>query len=170
MIHELRTPINHIVGYSELLLEEEDLPAELVSRVITWVNDGGLLIFSHWDLDVQPEIAAALEVSTVTYSTPRPVYHVEGTVCSIEEFFGMVSEVSGVPPPRWLLPYRPAWLLARALERLHLLPDPVVVEMASRYWGARSLHAGSDLGYKARDPRETLRDTVSWLRDHAPTA
>ena len=49
-------------------------------------------------------------------------------------------------------------------EPLHVLPDPVVVEMAAHYWGVRSLYAAEDLGYKSRDPRETLRDTVDWLR------
>ena len=103
----------------------------------------------------------------------RPVYHLPGTAGSVEEFFGMVEEVSGAPAPRWVLPYRPAWLAASLLERLgvwlrgeplHALPDPVVVEMASHYWGMRSLYAADELGYKSRDPRETLRDTVDWLR------
>ena len=47
----------------------------------------------------------------------------------------------------------------------HLLPDPVVVEMAAHHWGARSLHAATDLGYKPRDPSETLRDTIDWPSD-----
>jgi nucleoside-diphosphate-sugar epimerase len=103
----------------------------------------------------------------------RPVYHLPGTAGSVEEFFRMVEEVSGAPAPRRVLPYRSAWLAASLLERLgvwlrgeplHALPDPVVVEMASHYWGVRSLYAAEDLGYKSRDPRETLRDTVDWLR------
>lgn len=31
--HELKTPINHIVGYSELLIEEEELPAPLPEQL-----------------------------------------------------------------------------------------------------------------------------------------
>jgi nucleoside-diphosphate-sugar epimerase len=105
----------------------------------------------------------------------QPVYHLEGTMCELEHFFGMLEEVSGVPRPRFVLPYRPAWWLATAVHRMgvlatgeppHLLPDPVVVEMARHYWGARSLHAEADLGYKPRDPRETLRDTAAWLREN----
>ena len=49
-------------------------------------------------------------------------------------------------------------------EPLRMLPDPVVVEMAARYWRIRSLYVANELGYKCRDPRETLRDTVDWLR------
>ena len=46
--------------------------------------------------------------------------------------------------------------------------DPVVVEMASHYWGVRSLHAEADLDWRVRDPRETLRDTIAWLREQVP--
>jgi nucleoside-diphosphate-sugar epimerase len=157
----LRPPV--LLGPGDHRLRSTSNVWKAIRRKLPFVVRGGI----HF-ADVRD--AAGAVVAALSHPAPRPVYHVEGTECSIEEFFGMVEEVSGVPGPRWLLPYRPAWLLARALERLHLLPDPVVVEMASRYWGARSLHAGADLGYKARDPRETLRDTVSWLRDHAPTA
>jgi nucleoside-diphosphate-sugar epimerase len=102
------------------------------------------------------------------HPAPQPVYHLEGHECGIDEFFALVEEVSGVPRPRMVLPFRAAWWVARALERFHVVPDPVVIEMAAHWWGARSLFAGDDLGYKSRDPRETLRDTVEWLRAHAP--
>jgi nucleoside-diphosphate-sugar epimerase len=110
--------------------------------------------------DVADAVIGALEQPEV-----RPVYHLVGTECGIVDFFAMLEEVSGVPKPKWVLPYRPAWWLARLVERLHVLPDPVVVEMAAHHWGACSLYA-SEIGYKPRDPRETLRDTVDWLRAH----
>jgi nucleoside-diphosphate-sugar epimerase len=106
---------------------------------------------------------------------PRPIYHLEGTACGVEEFFAMLEDVSGVPGPRQRLPFRVAWLAANAAEWLGVwlrgapfgaLPDPVVIEMASRYWGLRSLYAAEELGYESRDPRDTLRDTVTWLRAH----
>jgi nucleoside-diphosphate-sugar epimerase len=108
------------------------------------------------------DVADAL-VEALLRPDVRPVYHLPGTQCGIEEFFAMLSEVSGVPLPRFVLPFRPAWLLARATAPLHLLPDPVVIEMAAHHWGLSSRYA-SELGYKAREPRETLRDTVDWLR------
>jgi nucleoside-diphosphate-sugar epimerase len=111
--------------------------------------------------DVRDAAAAVAEL--LGRAEARPVYHLPGTECGIEEFFAMVSEVSGQPVPRYVLPFRPAWLLARAVERLHVLPDPVVIEMAAHHWGAHSLYA-AELGYKSREPRETLRDTVEWLR------
>ena len=103
----------------------------------------------------------------------RPVYHLAGTSSSISEFFSLVERVSGVRAPRLVLPYRLARLIAAADERigvslrgepLHIFLDPVVVEMASHYWGLTSLYAATDLGYQPRDPLVTLRDTVDWLR------
>jgi nucleoside-diphosphate-sugar epimerase len=98
----------------------------------------------------------------------RPIYHLEGTECSIEEFFAMLSSVSGVPSPRFVLPFGVASVLGRVLEPLHVVPEPVVIEMASRWWGVRSRYAKDELDHAPRDPRETLRETVEWLRANAP--
>lgn len=110
--------------------------------------------------DVAQAVIAALERPEV-----RPVYHLIGTECGVVDFFTLLEEVSGVPRPKRVLPFRPAWWLARLVERAHILPDPVVIEMAAHHWGATSLYA-AELGYKSRAPRETLRDTVDWLRTH----
>jgi nucleoside-diphosphate-sugar epimerase len=113
------------------------------------------------------DVAAAL-VQLTERPAVQPVYHLPGTACSVEAFFRMAEEVSGVPAPRWVLPYRPAWLLASGLAalRVHLLPDPVVVEMAAHHWGVASRHAEAELGFRPRDPHETLRDSIDWLREH----
>lgn len=107
----------------------------------------------------------------------RPVYHLAGTSSTIKEFFEMVGQVSGVRAPQRVLPY---WLAKRIAaadewlgmklrgEPLHFFPGPVVVEMARYYWGLKSLYAEEELGYRSRDPLETLRDTVEWLRAHHP--
>ena len=98
----------------------------------------------------------------------RPVYHLPGTVCSIEEFFALAGSIAGKKPPSRMLPYRTAWWLARLTEPLGVLPDPVVIEMAAHHWGMRSLFAGTELDYQSRPGAETLRDTVEWLRANHP--
>lgn len=114
--------------------------------------------------DVAQALARLTEIEPV-----RPVYHLPGTACSIEAFFRMAQEVSGIPAPRYVLPFRPAWVLARATAALGLrwLPDPVVVEMASHFWGLSSRYAEQELDFRPRPPRETLADTLRWLREHA---
>jgi len=42
-----------------------------------------------------------------------------------------------------------------------------VIEMATHHWGLASRHAEIDLGYRSRPARETLRDTIQWMRDNS---
>ncbi len=114
--------------------------------------------------DVRDASAALLRA--MERETPRPIYHLPGTACSVTRFFEMAAEVSGVPAPRAVLPYRPAWWVARLLAPLRILPDPVVIEMASRWWGLESRYAARELDYATRDPRKTLADTIEWLQRH----
>lgn len=115
--------------------------------------------------DATQALIRAMEIEN-----PRPVYHLTGTACSIDEFFGRVEKVSGVPAPRRHLPLRLAQLISTAVNGLkpHLLPDPVVFEMASKFWNVRSRYAERDLGFRSRDPEETIADTVQWLRGNLP--
>jgi nucleoside-diphosphate-sugar epimerase len=117
------------------------------------------------------DVAAAL-VRLCEIERPRPIYHLPGHAMSLREFFDMVIEVSGAKPirrpmPPWataglarvarLTPKRPSWI-----------PDPVVLEMSTCYWGLSSLFA-HELDYSPRLARQTLSDTVSWLRSlHTP--
>lgn len=112
--------------------------------------------------------AAPALVRAMTLARPRPVYHLPGTSCSMQEFFADAALAAGREAPRWVVPYLPAWWLARLTAPLHLLPDPVVIEMASRYWGLTSRYAEPELGYRSRPGRETLRETVDWLRVNHP--
>lgn len=115
--------------------------------------------------------AARAVVRAVARRDARPVYHLPGTICSIEEFFALAEQVSGTPAPRVVLPHWAAWWLTMLSERLGLsmLPDPVVIEMASRYWAVHSNYAEAELDYRIRDGRETIADTIAWLRRHHPS-
>jgi hypothetical protein len=104
----------------------------------------------------------------MTILKPRPVYHLPGTSCSVEEFFADVAAAAGRAAPGRVVPYWLAWSLARLTAPLHLLPDPVVIEMASRYWGLTDRHAEPELGYRSRQGRDTLRETIEWLRVNHP--
>ncbi len=113
--------------------------------------------------DVAPAVVRA-----ATIPEARPVYHLTGTICGIEEFFRNAAGAAGIAPPRYTLPPRPAWWLATLSKPLHVFPDPVVIELASHYWGTSSRYAEPDLGYHVRPARETLADTIAWLRANHP--
>ena len=115
------------------------------------------------------DVATAL-VRLTQLEAARPVYHFPGTVLSLGDFFQLVCEVSGATLDR---PSAPRWVvkgvakLAGKLARkgaLEKLPDSVVLEMATCHWGLSSLWSEQELGYRSRPARETLSDTVAWLR------
>lgn len=117
------------------------------------------------------DVARAL-VRMMALPEARPVYHLPGTVCTIEEFYAMVGEAAGLPVPR-VVPYRVAWVLASLNDRvgralrgrpLARLPDPSLVEMASRHWSVHSRYSANELGYASRPGPETIADTVAGLR------
>jgi nucleoside-diphosphate-sugar epimerase len=112
--------------------------------------------------------AAAALVRAMERPAARPVYHLPGTVCTIQEFFALAASVSSRPAPRLVLPFRLAWWLATLARPLHLLPEPAAIEMASHHWAMQSRYAGEELGYASRPGRETMAETVAWLRAHHP--
>ena len=111
------------------------------------------------------DVASAL-VRVLARDTVRPVYHLPGTVCSIEEFYAMVARAAGQPPPRRVIPYAPALWTSRVLHAvgLRLLPEPALIEMAAHYWAVESKYAARELEYRSRPGQETIDDTVRWLR------
>ncbi len=137
---------------------------KVLDRKIPMVPSGGM----HFT-DVR-DVASAL-VSLCELPAPKPTYHLPGRASSLGQFIRDVADVSGVSLTQRPLPRRAALCLARvasaAPRRPHWLPDPVVLEMSTHYWGLSSRFA-HELGYAARPPRQTLTDTVAWLRSDAP--
>jgi dihydroflavonol-4-reductase len=90
---------------------------------------------------------------------------------SMEAFFQRLSRASGVPAPSMRLPRGRTLAvgahraLSRTLAWLGREPalDEVSVEMAQCYWYCDSAKAERELGWKPRDPGETLRDTIQDL-------
>lgn len=113
------------------------------------------------------DVAEAM-VRAMLHPNPRPAYNLPGHVSTLDEFFRAAAREAGIKPAWKILPARFLWYVAKLNEvsrlRLHLIPDPVVIEMASRHWGLSSRYAEKDLGYKPRPATETLRDTVEWMR------
>lgn len=93
---------------------------------------------------------------------------------ALEDYFEKLAAIADRPAPLRSLPDDVLAAGARALDsvgrRLGLEPDldPVSVEMARHYWYVDASKARRELDWSPRDPNETLRDTVRWLRDNHP--
>ncbi|MGE0325883.1 MAG: NAD-dependent epimerase/dehydratase family protein [Polyangiaceae bacterium] len=90
---------------------------------------------------------------------------------TIAAFFQRLERLTGIPGPKLRLPKTRALaigankLFSRAIEAVGGTPpvDEISVEMAQYFWYCDSSKAERELGFKPRDPGETLRDTVNDL-------
>ncbi len=76
--HELRTPINHILGYCEILLDEEDMPERMLAD-LGHIRTGGkqlLELLSHY-LD-ESNFGRAQNWQQVQHELRTPVNHIIG--------------------------------------------------------------------------------------------
>jgi two-component system phosphate regulon sensor histidine kinase PhoR len=113
--HELRTPLTSIIGYVDLLREQEGLPprvarhlevinrnAERLERLVT-----DLLSAASGSVDVRPELADLAEVIRLSVATAAP----HAAVAGVE----LVTEVDG-PLPAMIDPVRIAQVLDNLLS------------------------------------------------------
>jgi dihydroflavonol-4-reductase len=91
---------------------------------------------------------------------------------TFRDFFGRLERLTGISAPRVALPSRVNVAGAQLLEELsgwrgtEAPIDPHSVEMGERYWYCDSAKAEAELGFRARDPQDTLFETVRWLDAH----
>ena len=99
---------------------------------------------------------------------PGERYLLSAKNMTLAAFFQRLERLSGVKAPRLRLPRSHALaigstrlfgLAVRAIG-LKSVIDEVSVEMAQHYWYCDPGKAERELGFRARDPGETLRDTV----------
>ncbi|HLV22629.1 MAG TPA: NAD-dependent epimerase/dehydratase family protein [Polyangiaceae bacterium] len=89
--------------------------------------------------------------------------------------FERLERLTGIAAPKLRLPRSipvasgAARLFERAVRALGGEPpvDPITVELGQYYWYCDSSKAERELGWRARDPGETLRETVEDLRSRA---
>jgi len=105
----------------------------------------------------------------------KGTYLLGGANWTISDFFAQLEVVSGVNAPRITLPkdatLQGSRLVSGAMKLLGVKSelDPVSVEMGTLFWYIDSSRAQKELGWVARDPLLTLRDTVRWLETYHPS-
>ncbi len=98
-------------------------------------------------------------------------YLMNGCNMTLAAFFARLSRLTRVPMPWLRLPSSPALaigvnqLFSKAVKAIGGEPpvDEVSVQMSQYFWYCDSTKAETELGFSARDPSETLRDTVADL-------
>lgn len=100
--------------------------------------------------------------------------HLMGVNMTMREFFGRLERLTQVPAPRLALPREVTIAGAHLLERLATWRgtrpalDPQEVEVGEHWFWLDAARAQAQLGYVARDPWETLHDTVQYVLGKLP--
>jgi dihydroflavonol-4-reductase len=93
---------------------------------------------------------------------------------TLADYFKRLEDITGIKAPWLPIPGKAALFGSRLLDRAHRAVgkradvDPVSVEMAQYYWYIDASKAREDLGWKPRNPNDTLKDTVRWIERHHP--
>lgn len=88
---------------------------------------------------------------------------------TLAEIFQMLEEITGIPAPRFRLPYTPVLMLARISELLSLITrrEPRVplagVKMARRYMFFSAAKAVGELGLPQTPVTTALKEAVAWF-------
>ncbi len=154
-----------LLGPGDARLSSTDVVFKFLERRIPAMPTGGLSF-----VDVRD--AAAAFAAALTRGRPGERHLLGGANMTFAELFGRLSRISGVPPPPVRLPSPVNVAGAKLLERLHAWrgSEPPIssaeVEMGEHWFYVSSARAERELGFAARDPQETLYETVAWLDEH----
>jgi dihydroflavonol-4-reductase len=118
--------------------------------------------------------AAAGLIGAMRNGMPGERYLLGGPNWSFREFVDSLSKVSGVRAPALQPSLRFSLASARLLRQLMPLVgksfalDDESIKMSALFWYCDSTKARKDLGFYTRDPFDTLRDTVNFIRRRQP--
>ena len=138
---------------------------QFLARDIALMPAGGLNLVDARD------VAALLPVA-MDRGTPGARYLVGAVNWTFAELFGRLERLTKIPGPKLKiggdLPFwasRAQATLFRQIGR-RVPVEPRSVEMAQHFWYFDSGKAARELGFFPRDPADTLRDTVKYIREH----
>ncbi len=154
-----------LLGPGDARLSSTDVVFKFMERRLPAMPNGGL---SFVDVrDAAQAFAAAL-----SRGRPGERYLLGGANMTFRDFFSRLERLTGIPAPRVTLPSAVNVAGSTLLEKLHAWRgtetplDPRSVEMGERFWYCDASKARAELGFEARDPQETLFETVRWLDEH----
>jgi dihydroflavonol-4-reductase len=97
-------------------------------------------------------------------------YLLGGPNWSFREFFGRLERMTKIPGPRLRAPDSVSVLGARLIDAVYRRLDKAApvdgesAEMGTYFWYLDDSRARQQLGFRSRDPSETLYETVRYLR------
>jgi dihydroflavonol-4-reductase len=152
-----------LLGPGDDRLSSTKVILDFMARKINATPSGGLNF-----VDVR-DAAAAFRVA-MTKGRDGERYLLGAANWTFAKFFGRLERLTKINAPRFTLPSKVAVAGAQVVHALYkhwkLAPpvEPAAVEMAEYFWYFDSSKAEHELGFAARDPGETLQETVAYVR------
>jgi dihydroflavonol-4-reductase len=153
-----------LLGPGDARLSSLDVVWKFLQRRIPAMPRGGISFVDVRDAAIAFEAALAK-------GRRGERYLLAGSNMPFKEFFGRLSRLSGVEPPRLRLPSKLNVLGARMLGAFHDWQkteapiDVHEVEMGEHFFYVDSGKAEAELGFAPRDSQETLHESVKYLRE-----
>ncbi len=152
-----------LLGPGDERLSSTKIVLDFLGRKIPYCPSGGLSF-----VDTRDVAAAAINAAEKGRHQER--YLMGAANLKFEEFFGRLERLSGVAAPRIRVPKNIAVAGAGIVNSVfrnwnRTSPvEPGEVEQAEHFWYLDSSKAAEELGFSARDPQETLNETINYLR------
>jgi dihydroflavonol-4-reductase len=125
-------------------------------------------------LDVRDFAAGALLAAD--RGAPGTRYLLSGENVTADQLLAQVAQIAGVKAPRFKPPVALLNLVVAAVEGISALrhkSPPItrsVLQIVNRYAWYDTTLARTELGWSPRPLRQTLEDTIHWLREHEAAA
>jgi dihydroflavonol-4-reductase len=154
-----------LLGPGDERMSSTKVVLDFLARKIPTVPKGGLSFVDARD-------AAQAFVAAMRKGVHGERYLLGAANWTFDKFFGRLERITKVPAPFVSLPSKLAVAGARGISSLFkqwkLAPpvEPTEIEMAGYFWYLDSTKAVRELGFVARDPQETLLDTVTYVREN----
>ena len=138
-----------------------------LKRRIPGIINGGVSF-----VDVRDTADAFIEA--MDRAAPGDTFLLGAANLTMNEFLQRLEAVSGVSAPKTKIPDLFSKIGSKLLNRVTDVTgsigdlDPVSLEMARHFWYIDSSRAKNRLDWNPRDPDDTLRDTVRWIRENHP--
>jgi len=154
-----------LLGPDDERLSSTKVVLDFLGRKIPYAPSGGLSFVDARD-------AATAFIIALEKGNHQEKYLLGAANMTFAEFFARLERLSGVSAPMFKVPKKLAMAGSSFIDSVFknwgkASPiQPKEVEQAEYFWYLDSTKAEEELGFSARDPQETLQDTIKYLREN----
>lgn len=154
-----------LLGAGDERLSSSNIVLDFLARKIPYTPSGGLNFVDAAD-------AATAFVNALERGRHQEKYLLGAANMTFAEFFGRLERLSKVRAPMLRVPKKLAVAGSSFIDSIYknwnkISPvEPKEVEQAEYFWYFNSTKAEEELNFTAREPNETLQNTISYLREN----